>query len=312
MLHVAVGVIKNKQGEVLISRRASGARQGDLWEFPGGKVKEGETTHQALKRELIEELGITIRSSKPMLDIYHDYFDLKVHLDVHQVGAFDGEPRGLENQPVKWLAIAELKKYTFPVANKKIIDSLNLPCYYPIVDDSLGSAQQMLGHLSGLLAEGYSMIQLRAKSMDKVGFSQLAQAAMKLCDKKAATLFLNTSVDTALALNAQAVHLSVDELVSTRLPLPSGLTVATSCHCEQELRQAQDAGVLFAVLSPVARTSSHPESQPLGWELFSNTAEKFKLPIFALGGVGPKDIQRAKLKGAYGVSGISAFKKEAN
>jgi 8-oxo-dGTPase (EC 3.6.1.-) len=87
---------------------------------------------------------------------------------------------------------------------------------------------------------------------------------------------------------------------------------STSCHCEQELRQAQDAGVLFAVLSPVARTSSHPKSQPLGWELFSNTAKKFKLPIFALGGVGPKDIQQATLMGAYGVSGIGAFKKEAN
>ncbi|HIE42822.1 MAG TPA: Nudix family hydrolase [Nitrospinaceae bacterium] len=310
MLHVAVGVIKNKQGDVLISRRASGVHQGGLWEFPGGKVEEGESTYQALKRELTEELGITISSSRPLLDIYHDYGDLKVHLDVHQVDSFHGIPQSIESQPVKWIAIPELKRYAFPVANKKIIDNLNLSDYYPIVDDSLGGAEQMLIHLSGLLAQRYSMIQLRAKSLDKESFAKLAKAAMELCNKKGVTLFLNTSIDAALALNAKAVHLSVDEFHSAQFPLPENLLVSTSCHSEQDLRQAQEACVLFAVLSPVAKTKSHPEATPLGWELFSKISEKFKLPVFALGGVGPMDIEHAKLMRAYGVAGIRAFINE--
>jgi len=60
VLNVAVGIIKNQFGEILISQRAKEAHQGGLWEFPGGKLEPGENTYQALKRELFEELGITI------------------------------------------------------------------------------------------------------------------------------------------------------------------------------------------------------------------------------------------------------------
>ena len=55
---VAVGIVQDPQGRVLVSRRAVGAHQGGLWEFPGGKVESGEPVEAALARELMEELGV--------------------------------------------------------------------------------------------------------------------------------------------------------------------------------------------------------------------------------------------------------------
>ena len=99
-LHVAVGVILDPAGNILISRRAQDSHQGGLWEFPGGKVEVGESLEAALARELREELGIHIGRTTPLLEVRHDYSDKSVLLDVHVVWEFSGEPRGLENQPL--------------------------------------------------------------------------------------------------------------------------------------------------------------------------------------------------------------------
>ncbi|MDX1824308.1 MAG: NUDIX domain-containing protein, partial [Thiohalomonadales bacterium] len=58
MTHVAVGVVRNSQGQLLIAKRPAHVHQGDRWEFPGGKIESGETPQQALQRELHEEVGI--------------------------------------------------------------------------------------------------------------------------------------------------------------------------------------------------------------------------------------------------------------
>ncbi len=120
-VHVVVGVILDSQHHILITRRADSAHQGGLWEFPGGKVEEGETLVSALSRELQEELGISIGRTSPLIEIAHDYGDKSVLLDVHIVWDHSGVARGLEQQPLEWVAAAELKGYSFPEANVPII-----------------------------------------------------------------------------------------------------------------------------------------------------------------------------------------------
>ncbi|MGB0765926.1 MAG: NUDIX domain-containing protein, partial [Luminiphilus sp.] len=66
LIHVAVGVLTNASGRVLIARRGADLHQGGLWEFPGGKVESGEDVRQALTRELLEELGISVEASEPL------------------------------------------------------------------------------------------------------------------------------------------------------------------------------------------------------------------------------------------------------
>ncbi len=124
LVHVAVGVILDADQRILITRRADDAHQGGLWEFPGGKVEQGESLESALRRELLEELGITIGAIAPLIEIHHDYGDKRVFLDVHVVQAFRGEARGLEGQPLRWVPAAELADYAFPAANVPIVDAL--------------------------------------------------------------------------------------------------------------------------------------------------------------------------------------------
>lgn len=120
-VHVAVGVISDGAGKILIAQRAAGAHQGGLWEFPGGKVEPGETVRDALRRELLEELALTVVDCEPLLSIAHDYSDKSVLLDVWWIDAFSGEPHGREGQPLRWIDVAELRSVSFPEANQPII-----------------------------------------------------------------------------------------------------------------------------------------------------------------------------------------------
>ena len=123
-LHVAVGVLTAADGRVLIARRAAKAHQGGLWEFPGGKVEPGESVQQALAREFAEELGVAVQATQPLLLQPFDYGDKAVLLDVHRITEWSGEPRGLEGQPLAWVAPAALEDYAFPAANQRILRAL--------------------------------------------------------------------------------------------------------------------------------------------------------------------------------------------
>jgi len=123
-VHVAVGVIFDAQQKICIAKRPDGKHLAGLWEFPGGKVEEGESVQQALKRELYEELAITINGSKEFIQIRHQYPTKTVLLDVHTVHQFDGEASGSEGQVIQWAELSQLDKYSFPEANKEIIQAL--------------------------------------------------------------------------------------------------------------------------------------------------------------------------------------------
>lgn len=121
MVHVAVGVILDKNQNILIALRPEDAHQGGLWEFPGGKVEQGETVETALSRELYEELGLEFISCRPLIEVRHDYTDKSVLLDVWWVDTFNGLAEGKEGQPIKWVSPSALPDYAFPEANKPII-----------------------------------------------------------------------------------------------------------------------------------------------------------------------------------------------
>ena len=121
---VAVGILIDPQGRVLITRRAPQTHQGGLWEFPGGKVEPGETIVDALARELKEELGVTVLISEPFMTLEHDYGEQCVCLAVHRVTSWRGEPSGMEGQPLAWEQPANLTDWPFPAANQPILTRL--------------------------------------------------------------------------------------------------------------------------------------------------------------------------------------------
>lgn len=121
VVHVVAAVIYNEKGEILIAKRPDHVHQGGLWEFPGGKVEEGETAEEAIKRELLEELFIFPITLEPLDSVIHHYTDKIVNLEFFKVDSFLGKEAGLEQQELRWVAPRHLENYNFPAANKKLM-----------------------------------------------------------------------------------------------------------------------------------------------------------------------------------------------
>ncbi|MDG1199639.1 MAG: 8-oxo-dGTP diphosphatase MutT [Porticoccaceae bacterium] len=129
-IHVVAAVIYAAPGssQILIAKRPDHLHQGGLWEFPGGKVDQGESPRQALVRELQEELDINVTVAEPLMQLSHDYSDKQVMLDIWQVTDFGGQARGVEGQQCRWVSVAEIvadnSDYQFPAANRAILERL--------------------------------------------------------------------------------------------------------------------------------------------------------------------------------------------
>jgi 8-oxo-dGTP diphosphatase len=109
---------------VLIAQRPIGKHMAGRWEFPGGKISTGESEEQALARELKEELGVTLRAGRPLMALSHEYEDYRVELSMWVVDGYDGEPRGLDAQGLKWVEPARLLDEDMLEADRPFIEAL--------------------------------------------------------------------------------------------------------------------------------------------------------------------------------------------
>jgi len=123
-IEVAVGVVFDKSGNVLVGQRVVKDRYYQKWEFPGGKLEAGETVEQALVREFREETSIEVVSSEPLMLVEHDYPDRHVRLHVHTIHDFSGEVSALEGQALKWVSVNALAGLDFLQGNQVILDRL--------------------------------------------------------------------------------------------------------------------------------------------------------------------------------------------
>ena len=111
-------------GRVLITRRPPEGLLGGLWEFPGGKVEEGESPRAAARRELREELGIEIETGEPLGRVDHAYSHFRITLHAFHARLVSGEPQPREADAMAWAAPEELGDYAFPAANLRLIERL--------------------------------------------------------------------------------------------------------------------------------------------------------------------------------------------
>ena len=121
---IGVGVVFNAQDELLIDQRFEEGLLGGLWEFPGGKLEEGETIETCIARELQEELGIAVTVGAELITVDHAYSHKKLRFVVHLCTWVSGDPQPLASQQVRWVRPEELKNFPFPAANARIIEAL--------------------------------------------------------------------------------------------------------------------------------------------------------------------------------------------
>ena len=113
-----------KKDRFLVCQRPAHKTRGLLWEFVGGKVEKGETKEQALIRECLEELDVTISVDSVYMDVVHEYPDITVHLTIFNAYIIGGEPVMIEHNDIKWITADEISNYEFCPADKKVLERI--------------------------------------------------------------------------------------------------------------------------------------------------------------------------------------------
>ncbi|WP_273754597.1 (deoxy)nucleoside triphosphate pyrophosphohydrolase [Bartonella sp. MM73XJBT.G] len=126
LLLVVACALLDQDNRVLLTKRPQGKSLAGLWEFPGGKVEQGEIPETSLIRELEEELGIHVQMDnlQPLTFASHSYETFHLLMPLYLCYHYEGVARGREGQDLKWVFIGDLEKYPMPDADKPLVQLL--------------------------------------------------------------------------------------------------------------------------------------------------------------------------------------------
>lgn len=312
-IKVVVGVILNTQtGEILLGQRPKGKPWEDWWEFPGGKIENGETQKQALVRELKEELDIDVHSCTPWVTFTYEYPKTVVNLAFWRVTGWVGTPKSQEEQQLAWTTpanaanLGELLPASLPP-----LRWLTLPEQYAV--SGLGAADNSENWLAGLqqqLDQGIRLVQLREPAWPEgpaaASLKTIFERAIALCHAAGARVLINSVHPKAWWKLADGVQLRAqDAMLADARPLPrEHYLVGVSAHNLADALYAQVLGADFVVLGHVLDTPSHPDQPALGWAQFADIAQEAGLPVYAIGGQSQATLGTAHEHGAHGIAAI--------
>ena len=303
-VHIAAGVLKNPRGEVLICQRPVHKIYPGEWEFPGGKVEPGEDAQAALRRELHEELGITVTTARPLIRLRYSYPELAVDLDTWLVTAWQGEPASNEHPALAWVAPDALSRWRLLAADQPIVSALRLPSHCVFTPPQLRAD---FASRIDRVPKG-ALLRLRLPQATDADYEAWTRQLAPGCRERGLLLVTDRAPAQAQACGAGGWHATAASLGElNRRPVPASLWFGASCHSAEEIARARALGADYVVLGPVLPTSTHPGSAGLGWQEFGHLAANAGLPVYAIGGLAPGDLEQAWRHGAQGIAGISAF-----
>ncbi|MCK4708840.1 MAG: Nudix family hydrolase [Gammaproteobacteria bacterium] len=315
-IHVVAGIIRHPKnpGKIFFTRRKKGQHLQDLWEFPGGKLEEGESRFQALQRELEEEVGIQVHSALPFHSLVHQYQDKTIFLDVWEVKLYSGRAHGREGQQSEWLALEELSEYSFPEADLPILRALSLPAELLITPRLFESELDLtLQHFSDLVQkQPYPLVLFRSDHLDDESYLAIAIKLQQICEMNHSQLIISRpdmdAMKSKLFDSFNRLHINTQMLRAVTPGLfNESIILSASCRDKTELVLAESLNCDFALLSAVKQTASFPGRAVQGWFQFNKIASLCRIPVFALGGVQGKDLTVARYQGAVGVAGTTKF-----
>ena len=306
LVEVSAGILLRKTAngcEYLLAQRPPDKVYGGYWEFPGGKLEAGESFHDALVRELLEELGIEIKQAAPWLCREFTYPHARVRLKFFRVTSWQGEIHPHEHTGAIWTRLGDTPAVT-PVlpANGPILRALVLPETYAISNAADNGIEAELERIAHALHDGVRLFQIRDKTLPGSERLRFAQRIMALASEFPDTCVLvNDDEHLARSIGASGLHLSSGSLHALDRR-PDFDRVAASCHTAADLERAANLDIDFVVLSPVLPTASHPDAAGMGWDTFGQFVEHLTIPVYALGGMRPEMLETAKAHGAHGIA----------
>jgi 8-oxo-dGTP diphosphatase len=301
-IQVAVGIVANTEGQLLVAKRPDHWLGGGFWEFPGGKLEANEDSLSALKRELFEEIGIIVHSCSPLIHLTYDYPERTVILDAWKVHSFTGRATGQEGQKLCWRSPEALNHLDMLPANRAIVIATQLPDQYLITPECHHPPEFLRALKKALSNLDIKIVQLRCKNLDSKAYISLAKSALPLCHDRGVKMLLNVAdIEIIGEVAADGLHLRTEQLQKmTRRPIPREKWLAGSCHNAAQIKQAEELGLDFIVFGPVQ--ASPNKGQPLGWADFAKLVAMANIPVYALGGMSQSDLQLAKQYGAQGIA----------
>ena len=315
IIDVAVGVLLRPDGTVLLGNRPADKPWPGWWELPGGKLEPGESVLQALARELHEELGIEVTAATTWVTYVHKDPTTTVRLAFCRVTGWNGEPKGLEGQALRWVDLRyaheqpQLLPATYPP-----LRWLQLPAVYAI--SALGAPEHLASFLQRLdknLAAGLRLLQWREPNwpggIAAPDLQQALVAVIARCHAAGARVLVNSIHPAEWWALADGVHLRSGDAasLSTRPDLAVGALLGVSTHNLAELVHARALSADFAVLGPVLPTPSHPGVPGMGWASFAALNAQAGLPVYALGGQSAATLDLVRSVGGHGFAGIRAW-----
>ncbi len=297
-IEVVAAVIRDVDGKVLIAKRPTGKHQGGKWEFPGGKVEKGESRRSALVREIKEEIGIDIGHSARLISVYHEYDDKAIYLDVYEVQQWTGEAEGREGQPIQWVDTNDLHEFEFPEANSAIVEAACLPKHLKVMANAK-DAEEFKNQFTANIKSGYGLI---LQSFDGESSSYIpSHEEINWMLDSAATHQVKVLLESPppLVRSDYYLHLNAEELQSVQ-EKPSAIRVSAACSNAEELFKAQRLELDFIMVGPVL-TNASGGNKVIGWPMFQSLSARVNIPVYAIGGVGEKDMELAREYGAQGI-----------
>lgn len=295
-IHVAVGILQSPSGDILLASRPANKPWPGYWEFPGGKLETGESAHDALLRELKEELGIDVKHATPWLTLSHSYPATQIRLHCFLVDAWTKEPHPHEGQTLRWQSPYSINVAPLLPANLTLLRALRLPTAMGITPEHI-DFDYFLSQFDHALTKGLRFVQLRNPEFSP----HTVQTLIDHAHAHHATVVINSAMPYADTLRADGIHLTSAHLHNHQ-SRPAFQLVGASCHDASELDLAEALGCDYALLSPVLPTPTHPDAPHLGWARFAKLAQDRSIPIYALGGMTPDLLPTAQEQGAHGIA----------